>query len=67
MRSYREDLDASLPMINKFHHILHQAKMMKEYGSAVLWETTRFESLNRLGKLRIDTSRNFKKRFKYHS
>lgn len=57
---YRHDPDASSPLINKFHHLQHYARMMREYGPAVLWETTRYESLNRLGKLRMDNSRNFK-------
>lgn len=49
-----------VPLINKFHHLMHYAKMIREYGPAIYLETTRFEALHKIFKQRMNISRNFK-------
>lgn len=49
----------NLPMPNKIHHLLHYGKMIKEWGPAPLFETSRFEAMHKKLKQRMRTTNNF--------
>lgn len=48
------------PMLNKIHHLLHYCHMIKEWGPAPLFETSRFEGLHKKLKQRMRSSSNYK-------
>lgn len=51
--------DKKAPLINKLHFMTHYPRMIREYGPAVLLETTRFESYNKVAKETMKLSNNF--------
>lgn len=49
----------TFPLLNKIHHLLHYSKMIREWGPAPLWETSRFEAMHKKLKQRMRSSNNF--------
>lgn len=48
------------PCINKVHHLLHYPRMIREWGPAPLYDTSRFEAFHHPLKMRMVSSNNFR-------
>lgn len=50
----------TFPLPNKLHHLLHYSQMIRQWGPAPLYETSRFEGLHKRLKQRMSSSCNFR-------